>query len=97
MAIRRLTKEEWAYEIERAKHVRTSQRVKLKKAKFVYFDKLINKIIPLPYIIGATAIILLIVLYGWKEFFKFFLSWCVSLTLVATGAYYLWKYYEKQI
>jgi len=97
MPVRKLTHDQWAYEIKRAESVRGIQREKIKSAKFVYFDKVIGKFMPLPYIIGIGAAALLFFLYGPKEFFKFFLSWCVSVTLVATGAYYVWKYYEKQI
>jgi hypothetical protein len=97
MTIRKLSQEEWAYEINRAMQVRDVQRQKMSKAKFTYVDRVIRRLLPLPYIIGAIAIFLLIYLYGWAEFFKFFLSWCVSLTLVATGAYYVWKYYERQL
>ncbi len=97
MAVRKLTQDEWAYEINRAMQVRDVHRQKLSQAKFTYFDKVIRRLLPLPYIIGAIAIFLLIYLYGWAEFFKFFLSWCVSITLVATGAYYVWKYYERQL
>ncbi len=97
MSVRRLTKEEWAYEIQRAERLRDVQRVKLKRAKYVYVDRLFGRLMPLPYIIGFSAAVTLFLLYGWREFLKFFLSWCVSLTLVATGAYHLWKYYEKQL
>ena len=97
MAVRKLSQEEWAYEINRASQVRNVQRQKMTHAKFTYVDRYISRLMPLPYIIGGIAIFLLIYLYGWAEFFKFFLSWCVSLTLVATGAYYVWKYYERQL
>lgn len=97
MTIRKLSKEQWAYEINRSKRVRTNQRRKMQRAKFHYYDKIISRLMPLPFMIGGIAIVLLILLYGWNEFFKFFLSWCVSLTFVATGAYYIWKYYESKI
>lgn len=97
MVVRKLTQEQWAYEINRAKQVRDVQRQKITFAKFRYFDTVISRVMPLPYIVGAIAIFLIIYLYGWAEFFKMFLGWCVSLTLVATGAYYIWKYYERQL
>ena len=97
MAVRKLTQDEWAYEINRALQVRDVQRQKLSQTKFHYFDQVIRRLLPLPYIIAAIAIFLLIYLFGWTVFFEFFLSWCVSLTLVATGSYYVWKYYEKHL
>ena len=97
MTVRKLSKEQWAYEIQRAEQVRGVQRIKIRKAKYAYFDHYVSKMMPLPYIIGITAALLLLILYGWAEFFKFFLSWCVSFTIVATGAYYVWKYYERQL
>jgi len=97
MTPRKLTMEEWAYETNRAQQVRTVQRQKMGRAKFVYYERIIGRLMPLPYIIGGVAIILIIVLYGWAEFFKFFLSWCVSVTLVATAAYYVWKHYEREL
>jgi hypothetical protein len=97
MPVRKLSKEQWAYEIQRAGHVRDVQRVKIREAKFHYFEHYIGRWMPLPYLIGATAAAMLYILYGPKEFFKFFLSWCVSLTIVMTTGYYIWKYYERQL
>lgn len=97
MAVRKLSREQWAYEISRAQKVRDVQREKLRQTKFQYYEHVVSRLMPLPYLIGGTAIILLIVLYGWGVFFEFFLSWCVSFTLVATAAYYLWKHYEKEL
>lgn len=94
---RKLTKEQWAYEINRSKYVRDVQRSKMRKAKYQYFEGIMSRLMPLPVILGVIAMILLFALYGWREFLKFLLSWIVSLTLVATGAYYLWKTYEKRL
>ena len=94
---RKLTPQQWEFEIKRALRVRESQQRKMRKAKFAFFEKVLGKTLPLSMAIGLTAAVLLIVLYGWREFFKFFLGWIVSLTLVATGAYYLWKHYEKKL
>ena len=94
---RKISKEQWEYEIKRALRVRESQRQKIKKKKYKYFDKVIKKYMPLPFIIGGICIILLIAIYGWKEFFKFLLAWIVSLTLVAAAAFYTWKYIEDII
>lgn len=95
--VRKLSKEQWAYEIQRAMRVRDGQRSHMRRAKYQYFDRLFGKLLWLPYLLGLLAIILLVAIYGWREFFKFFLGWIVSLTIVAAGAYHLWKYYERQI
>lgn len=97
MSVRKLSKQQWAFEIKRAMRVRDAQNKKLREAKFTYYERFIGKALPLSIFLGLAAIFLLIWLYGWREFFKFLLSWIVSLTLVATGAYYLWRTYEKQL
>jgi hypothetical protein len=97
MSVRKLSKEQWAFEVKRAMTVRDRQQKKMRQAKFLYFERILDKALPISILIGLTAMSLLVWLYGWVEFFKFFLSWIVSLTLVATGAYYLWKSYEKQL
>lgn len=94
---RKLSKQQWEFEIRRAMRVRESQRRKLRKAKFAVYERSVGRALPLSILLGLIAATALILLYGWREFFKFFLSWCVSLTLVATGAYYLWKHYEKAV
>jgi hypothetical protein len=94
---RKVTKEEWEFEVNRAMKVRKVQAAKMKQAKYAYFNNIIKKIMPFPYIIGGAAVITLYVLYGWKEFLKFFLSWVVSMTLIATAAYYIWKHYEEEL
>lgn len=94
---RKLTKSEWEWEVKRAMAVRAGQKKQLRKAKFAYFEKYLGKLMPLPIIIGLLAVFLIVYIYGWREFFKLFLSWIVSLTLVATGAYYIWKQYEQQL
>lgn len=97
MPTRKLSKEQWEFEIKRALRVRDAQRERMRKAKYRYFERFLGRFLILPYVIGLSAIVALIYFYGWQEFFKFFLSWIVSLTLVAAGAYYLWKYYERQL
>lgn len=94
---RKLSSREWEFEVKRALKVRESQKERMRKQKFKFFEKVLNKALPLSILIGLTAITLIITIYGWREFFKFLLSWMVSLTLVATGAYYLWKSYEKEL
>ncbi len=97
MPTRKLNQQQWEFEIKRAMRVKDAQQRRMRKAKFAYFERYLSKFMPLPIILGLLALFLLIHLYGWREFFKFFLSWIVSLTLVATGAYYLWKYYERRL
>lgn len=94
---RRLSTQEWAYEIRRALRVREEQRRRMQKAKYAYAERFLGRLIVLPVLLGIGAMTAMVLLYGWREFFKFLLSWVVSLTLVAMGAYYLWKYYERKL
>ena len=97
MPPRKLSKAQWEFEIKRAMRVREAQQARMRRAKYRYVDNVMRRFLFLPLIIGLAAMVALLVIYGWKEFFKFLLAWTVSLTLVATGAYYLWKRYEKDL
>ena len=94
---RKISKEEWDFEVKRALKIRELNTEKMKRSKYAYFDLHVKKWMPLPIIIGVIAALLLFYFYGINEFFKFFLSWIVSMTIIATAAYYLWKHYEKKV
>ncbi|MBR9702428.1 hypothetical protein GOV10_00185 [Candidatus Woesearchaeota archaeon] len=95
MSVRKLSKNEWSFEVRRALKFREQQKKQIKKSKYAYIDKVLGKWMPLPYLLGLVAAFSLFFFFGWKEFLKFFLGWIVSLTLVAGGAYYIWRRYEK--
>lgn len=67
------------------------------KMKLSFFRRKFHTFTFLTYPLGLLAIVALWYFYGWKELLKFALSWTVSLTIIATTAYYLFNYYEKKI
>ena len=93
---RKISKAEWDFEVKRALKIRELNTEKMRRSKYTYFETYMKKWMPLPIIIGLIAALSLLYFYGIKEFFKFFLSWIVNMTIIATAAYYLWKYFEKQ-
>lgn len=97
MKTRKVSKEEWDFEVKRVIRTRKANRQKMQRTKYLLYEKILGKYMPVPYLLGVAAAVLLIVIYGWTEFFKFFLSWVVSVTIIATLAYHLWKYYEEKI
>jgi len=97
MSVRKLSKEAWSFEVQRAMKMRENNREKLRAAKWAYYERVVGRLMPIPYLIGAGAAIALLLMYGWAEFLKFFLGWIVSLTIIASGAYHLWKYYERRL
>jgi len=97
MEIRRLSQREWEFEVRRALKVREQNQQRFKRVKYHYYEDVIGQIMPLPYILGGAAVVALLLIYGVEEFFKFFLSWTVSITIVATIMYHLWKHFERQV
>lgn len=97
VVVRKVTPEQWAYEIKRAKKVRAAQKTRARRLKFRYYDKILSKLMPLPIIIGLTAIVLLMYIYGWRELGKLALSWVVSVTIISTLVYHMFKKFEAEI
>lgn len=93
----KISKEQWKYEVTRAIRIREDNKKKLRKHKYKYYDKVLSKYMPLPFIIGFICIILLIIIYGWSEFFKFLLAWIVNLTIIAAIAFYIWRHVEDKL
>jgi prepilin signal peptidase PulO-like enzyme (type II secretory pathway) len=97
VVVRKVTPEEWAYEINRSIKVRDAQRQRARHLKFRYYENVLSKLMPVPIIIGFTAIILLMHFYGWKELGKMALSWVVSVTIISTLVYHMFKRFEAEV
>ena len=97
METRRLSQREWEYQVKSALRTHEQKKIKMRNTKYHYYEDVIGQIMPLPYILGGAAVIALLVIYGVGEFFKFFLSWTVSLTIISTLAFHVFKRLEKEI
>jgi hypothetical protein len=97
VVIRKVSPEQWAYEINRAAQVRVAQKQKARNLKFRYYETVLSKLMPLPLLIGATAIILIVYFYGWRDLGKLALSWVVSVTLISTIVYHMFKRFEAEL
>jgi hypothetical protein len=95
--IRKVSPEQWAYEINRATQLRMMQKQKAKSLKFHYYDTVLSKLMPLPIIIGIAAILLILHFYGWRDLGKLALSWVVSVTIISTLVYHMFKKFEAEI
>jgi hypothetical protein len=89
--------EQWAYEINRAAQLRLTQRQKARSLKFRYYENVLSHLMPLPLLIGATAIILIVYFYGWRDLGKLALSWVVSVTIISTLIYHMFKKFESEL
>jgi hypothetical protein len=96
-SVRKISPEQWSYEISRAMEVRKNQRRRVRNLKFRYYERVLGKMMPIPIIIGLTAIILLIKFYGWQDLGKMALSWVVSVTIVSTIIYHMFKRFEAEL
>jgi hypothetical protein len=97
VVIRKVSPEQWAYEINRASQLRFSQKAKARALKFRYYDVFLSKLMPLPILIGLTAIILIVYFYGWQDLGKLALSWIVSVTIISTLVYHMFKRFEAEL
>jgi Na+-translocating ferredoxin:NAD+ oxidoreductase RnfD subunit len=97
VVVRKVSPEQWAYEINRSIQLRMTQKTKARQLKFRYYDKFISQIMPLPVIIGLTAIILIVYFYGWRDLGKLALSWLVSVTIISTFVYHMFKRFEAEL
>jgi hypothetical protein len=95
--IRKVSPEQWAYEVNRAAQLRTVQRHKARALKFKYYDNVLSNLMPVPLLIGATAIILIVYFYGWQDLGKLALSWIVSITIISTLVYHMFKRFEAEM
>jgi hypothetical protein len=95
--VRKVSPEQWAYEINRATQMRTMQRQKAKTLKFHYYDTVLSRLMPLPLLIGFTAILLIVHFYGWQDLGKMALSWVVSVTIISTLVYHMFKKFEAEL
>jgi uncharacterized membrane protein len=97
VVIRKVSPEQWAYEINRAAQLRTMHKQRARSMKFHYYDTFLSKLMPLPIIIGAVAIVLIIHFYGWRDLGKLALSWIVSITIISTIMYHMFKKFEAEL
>jgi hypothetical protein len=97
VVIRKVSPEQWAYEINRATQMRLVQKHKARHLKFHYYDTFLSKLMPIPLLIGATAILLIIHFYGWQDLGKLALSWLVSVTIISTIVYHMFKKFEAEL
>ncbi|MDD9954532.1 MAG: hypothetical protein OXR66_09465 [Candidatus Woesearchaeota archaeon] len=97
VAVRKVSQNQWAYEINRAMQLRLSQKKRARKLKYRYYENILDRVMPVPIIIGVTAIILIFTFYGWKELGKLALSWTVSVTLISTIVYNMFKKFEAEL
>lgn len=97
VVIRKVSPEQWAYEINRAAQVRINQRQKARGLKYRYYETVLSRLMPLPLLIGATAIILIVYFYGWRDLGKLALSWVVSVTIISTVMYHMFKKFEAEL
>ncbi len=96
-AVRKVSPEQWSYEIHRAMEVRKANKVKAQRLKFRYYERVLGKLMPVPIVIGLTAIVLLIKFYGWQDLGKLALSWVVSVTIISTVVYHMFKRFEAEV
>lgn len=97
VVVRKVSPNEWAYEINRAKQLRLVQRKKAGALKFRYYENVLSKLMPVPIIVGATAIILIVYFYGWQDLGRMALSWLVSVTIISTFVYHMFKRFEAEL
>jgi hypothetical protein len=97
VVIRKVSPEQWAYEVNRAAHLRTLQKSKARQLKFHYYDTYLSRLMPIPLIIGAIAILLIVHFYGWQDLGKMALSWVVSVTIISTLVYHMFKKFEAEL
>ena len=97
VVIRKVSPEQWAYVINRSIQLRMNQKQKARQLKFRYYDKFLSQFMPLPIFIGLTAIILIVYFYGWQDLGKLALSWLVSVTLISTFLYHMFKRFEAEL
>ena len=97
VVIRKVSPEQWAYEINRAAQVRMAQKQKARSLKFRYYETFLSRLMPLPILIGSTAIILIVYFYGWQDLGKMALSWVVSITIISTLVYHMFKRFEAEL
>jgi hypothetical protein len=97
VTIRKVSPEQWAYEISRASQLRNVQRHKARQLKFRYYDTFLSKLMPVPIIVGLAAIVLIVHFYGWMDLGKLALSWIVSVTLISTVVYHMFKRFEAEL
>ena len=97
VVVRKVTSEQWAYEINRAAQVRDAQKKRARSLKFRYYENVLGKLMPVPLIIGATAIILIVYFYGWYDLGRLALSWVVSVTIISTLIYHMFKRFEAEL
>ena len=97
VVVRKVTPEQWAYEITRAFKLRDQQKRRARRLKFRYYDRVLSKLMPVPIVIGLTAIILLMHFYGLRELGKLALSWVVSVTIISTIVYHMFKRFEAEL
>jgi len=95
--IRKVSPEQWAYEVNRAVQLRQTQRTKARSLKFQYYETFLSKFMPVPLLVGATAIILIVYFYGWQDLGKLALSWIVSVTIISTFVYHMFKRFEAEL
>ena len=95
--VRKVSPEEWSYEINRAMQVRKTHRKKAARLKFRYYERVLSKLMPVPIVIGLTAIVLLVKFYGWQDLGKLALSWVVSVTIISTIVYHMFKRFEEEL
>lgn len=97
VVIRKVSPEQWAYEINRSVQLRMTQKQKARQLKFHYYDKFLSQFMPIPILIGITAIILIVYFYGWQDLGKLALSWTVSVTIISTLIYHMFKRFEAEM
>lgn len=95
--VRKVSPDEWAYEINRAMQVRVVQKKRARRMKYRYYEKVLDRLMPLPIIIGLTAVILVVYFYGWKDLARMALSWTVSITIISTIIYHMFKKFESEL
>ena len=95
--VRRMSPDQWAYEINRATQMRTAQRTKARALKFRYYENVLSALMPVPILIGLTAIILIVYFYGWQDLGRLALSWVVSVTIISTVIYHMFKRFEAEL
>ena len=97
VVIRKVSPEQWAYEINRSVQLRKTQKHKARMLKYHYYDTFLSKLMPVPLLVGATAIILIVYFYGWKDLGKLALGWIVSVTIISSIIYHMFKKFESEI
>jgi hypothetical protein len=97
VVVRKMSPEQWAYEINRAMQVRTAQKTKARSLKFRYYENVLSRLMPVPILVGITAIILIVYFYGWQDLGRLALSWVVSVTIISTLMYHMFKRFEAEL